>query len=152
MTHSSIEVNQMTHNTQVIKESDRDFSTILNVGRTNDGEIYLDIRVYHHGNVVDVGDITLTQEEWDTINSNLKQQNVELFICPECGNIVTKEDIIRDIESGSFGCCFCLYGNGSRILVRYEPYERDDFINTITDDEIRIIKRLRKLNVGDIVD
>lgn len=137
-------MNQMTHNTQ-INHRDADIETILSVGRTDDGGIYIDIRIYRQGDVIEIGDITLTQDEWNTIDNNLKLEQSKLYICPECGDIVTEDDILEDLTTGGFGCCLCMYGNGSRILVRYEPYN-DSLSSPITPTEMRLIKSVRELN------
>ena len=132
----------MSHNTQINKQ-DVDIETILNIGRTNDGEIYIDIRVCRCGDVIGVGDITLTQAEWNRINDNLEQPAQKLFICPECGDIVTEEDILEGLTSGGFGMCLCLYGNGSRIFVDYEPYD-PELNPPITHGETKLIRAIRK--------
>lgn len=139
----------MTHNTEIHEKADHDIETILNVGRTNDGKIYIDVRVYRTGDVIEVGDITITQKDWDQINDNLVMTNKDekLFICPECGDIVTEGDILEDLTTGGFGCCLCKFGNGQRVLVRYEPYIQRISEFTITPGEaelIRIIRRLRE--------
>ena len=134
----------MSHNTQIIKR-DADIETILNTGRTNDGDIYIDIRVYKTGDVIDVGDITLTNEEYNQINNNLNttEKTQKLYQCPECGNIVTEDDILEDLTTGGYGMCLCLFGNGQRTLVRYEPYTRKGLTPEITPDEIRLIQMIR---------
>ena len=134
----------MTHNTQINKQYD-DIEAILNVGRTNDDEIYVDVRVYRQGDVIEVGDITLTEEEWNEINDNLEQPVQKLFVCPKCGDIVTEDDILEDLSTGGFGCCLCSYGNGSRVLVRYKPYD-PELDAPITPGEKELIKIIRRLN------
>lgn len=141
-THSNTG-DQMNHNTQINKRSIPDLETILNVGRTATGDIYVDIRVYHYGDIIEVGDVTLTQSEWNTINDNLDRGDVELFICPECGDIVTEEDILESLTSGGFGMCMCKFGDGQRTLVRYDPYTPDV---DITANEARLIKVIRSLS------
>jgi hypothetical protein len=135
----------MTHNTELHKQYD-DIEAILNVGRTNDDEIYVDVRVYRQGDVIEVGDITLTQAEWNRINDNLKQPAQKLFICPECGDIVTEDDILESLTNGGFGMCLCMFGNGQRTLIRYEPYNPEELVPPITPGEKELIKIIRRLN------
>lgn len=132
----------MNHTTQIIKHTTADIDVILNVGRTNEGEIDLDIRVYRCGDVIDVGDIVLTQADWDKINTDLERIDVELFICPACGAIVSEDDIINDLKSGGYGMCMCKFGNGHRVLVRYDPYTDD---SRVTLNEERLIEIIRNL-------
>jgi len=134
----------MTHNTQIRKKVSVDFDSILNVGRNVNGGIYIDVQIYHHGDVVETGDITITQAEFDEINTNLEQSDVKLFICPECGTIVSESDILEDLTSGcGYGMCTCKFGNGQRILVRYEPYTED---MQVTSNEERLIEIIRGLS------
>lgn len=133
----------MTHNTQINRKTSSDFDTILNVGRTNDGNIYIDIRIYNRGDVVDVGDITITQSEWDEINTNLKQNDVKLFICPECGDIVSQADILEDLTNGGYGMCMCKFGDGQRILVKYDTYVDGA---QITPNEARLMRIIRSIS------
>ncbi len=93
--------------------------------------------------MLEVGDITITQTEWDTINDNLKQDNVKLFICPECGVVVSESDILEDLTTGGYGMCMCKFGNGQRILVRYDPYMQEA---CITSNEARLIRIIRGLS------
>ena len=134
----------MTHNTQINKR-DADIETIINVGRTNNHDIYVDIRVYKTGDVIDVGDITLTQAQWDNINDNLDLNNPKRFRCPECGDIVTEDEILRDLTLGGFGMCTCLYGDGRRALIQYEPYVSNELKPAITSSETELVKTIRKL-------
>jgi len=137
----------MTHNTQIHEQKDLDIGAILNVGRTNDGKIYIDIRVYKTGDVIEVGDITIAQEDWDQINSNLIiDEDEKLFVCPKCGDIVTENDILESLTTGGFGMCLCCFGNGHRTLVRYEPYIKEELTPPITPHEIEIIKAVRALS------
>ena len=136
----------MSHNTQILKR-DADIETILNTGRTNDGKIYIDIRVYKTGDVIDAGELILTQKEWNEINENLNmvEKGQKLFICPECGDIVTEDEILESLTSGGFGMCLCQFGNGQRTLVRYEPHVLKVLEPTITPGEIELLKIIRRL-------
>ena len=140
----------MSNNTEIHKHEDYDIDKILNVGRTNDGEIYIDIRVYRTGDVIEVGDITITQQEWDQISGKLVMvgKDQKLFVCPECGDIVTESEILESLTTGGFGMCLCLFGNGQRTLVRYEPYVRE--VLELTPDEVKLVRSLRRLREGRI--
>ena len=136
----------MPNNTE-IHELNGDVETILNVGRTNDGEVYLDIRVYKTGDVIEVGDITLSQSVWDKINDKLNVVNTDqkLFRCPECGDIVTEGEILENLTTGGFGMCLCCFGNGQRTLVRYEPYTGEESQFMLATHEIELIRAIRTL-------
>ena len=133
----------MTHHTQINKKTSPDFETILNVGRTNDGEIYIDVRVYNKGDVIEVGDITVTQTEWDEINDKLNKKDVKRFVCPVCGEIVSETDILESLTTGGYGMCMCKFNNGQRVLVRYDPYEDD---MEPTANEARLMRIIRTLS------
>ena len=133
----------MTHHTQINKETSPTFETILNVGRTNDGDIYIDVRVYDKGDVVEVGDIAVSQDEWDEINDNLNKKDERLYVCPVCGDIVSETYILESLTTGGYGMCMCKFGNGQRVLVRYEPY-KDDIGSTAT--EARLMRVIRTLS------
>ncbi len=136
----------MSNNTQIQKLHHNGYNTILNVGRTKDDKIYLDIKFYFTNECIDSGEIEITREEWNVINKNLNTES-KLYRCPECGDIVTETEILKDIENGSFGMCFCRYGNGSRILVEYEPYNLNDNLSPpLTKEEIEYIQKLRMVN------
>lgn len=137
----------MTRNTQIHKQYG-DVESILNVGMTSNNGIYVGVRVYRNGDVIEVGDITLTQAEWNQINDNLEEPAQKLFICPECGDIVTDDDILESLTNGGFGMCMCKFGNGSRIFVDYDDYD-PKLDPPITPDEIRLIESLRALTGTD---
>jgi len=141
----------MTQLTEIVRQH-KDSEIHLTVGRTTpDGKIYIDIRHYFKGDLIDAGDIVITNTEFNLINTNLEirkptpKPTPKLFICPECGDVVTEEDILKDLTSGGFGCCLCSYGNGSRILVRYEPYTQAKLDPPITPSEIELIRDIREL-------
>lgn len=133
----------MTHHTQINKKTSPTFESILNVGRTDNGDIYIDVRVYNKGDVIEVGDITVTQTEWNEINDNLNRNDARLFVCPECGDIVTEDEILEDLTTGGYGMCTCKFDNGQRILVRYDPYG-DDRVST--SNEARLMRIIRTLS------
>lgn len=56
-------------------------------------------------------------------HSKIKQEKgVKMWMCPECGDIVTEKEIIDDINEGGFGMCLCQFGNGQRVLIKYVRY------------------------------
>lgn len=112
----------MTKSTEIIKTG-LDTETHLIIGRADDAKIYVDIRHYYQNELIDAGDIVISQPEWNLINTNLNRNTQRFYRCPECGDIVTEDEIEEDRISGGYGCCMCKYGNGSRILVEYEPYQ-----------------------------
>lgn len=75
-----------------------------------------------------------------------KSDNVSMWICPRCGDIVTEDDITRNINEGGFGACMCAFGNGSRILIQYEKYDPDNPFAFESDfsDLVKVIEELEK--------
>jgi len=130
-----------------IHKNDGVLETVLNVGMTDLNDIYIDIRVYRYGDVVDVGDITITQDDWNKINRklNVAESESKLYRCPECGDIVTEADILESLSNGGYGMCMCKFGNGQRVLVQYEPYTKPEPEPELilTPSEIDVIRMIR---------
>ena len=142
--NTNTEVIKMSHNTE-IRQTEEGCDVILSVGKTaKDGKIYINIRHYHQDDVIDAGDITISHAEWNLINTNLNRNTEKTFICPECGDIVTEDEIMESLTSGGYGMCMCEFGNGQRILVPYESYTPDDSITPGEMELIRIIRRFYK--------
>lgn len=34
---------------------------------------------------------------------------MKYYICPSCGEIITEEEMLKDIENGGMGLCGCMY-------------------------------------------
>lgn len=126
-----------------IRIPDGSLETILNVGTTNDDDVYIDIRVYRYGEVIDVGDITITRDDWNAINKKLNPQ--KLYQCPVCGDVVTEDDIVKDLTSGGYGMCMCQYCNGHRTLTHYETFTPEELNPPITTGELELIRIMREM-------
>lgn len=131
--------------TEIVKTGN-DSETRLTIGRIEDDRIYLDLRHYYMTDLIDACEITVTQTQWNLINSNLDRTTPRLYRCPECGDIVTEDDITEECAEGGYGACMCLYGNGSRLLVEYVPYEPELELTPGEEELIRIIRRLSQEN------
>jgi len=55
-------------------------------------------------------------------HAKVTEKSINMWMCPICGDVVTEEDILDDINEGGFGMCMCSYGNGRRIYIQYERY------------------------------
>ena len=138
----------MTNQTQIIKIG-KDSETCLTIGLTNE-KVYIDIRHYYKTEIIDACEITLSQVEWNLINSNLARNTPKLYRCPECGDIVTEDEIAEDCALGGYGTCMCLYGNGSRLLVEYVAYELEpDSPLELSPGEEELIRIIRRLSLED---
>ena len=132
----------MTHYTEIHK-LEGNYETVLGVGRSENNSIYIDVKLYKNNEVIDGSEIIISYDEWEEINSTLKTKPTKYFRCPKCGDIVTENEILEDLINGSYGACMCQFGNGSRTINMYEPYDLDDF--KITEREFELIKNIRNL-------
>ena len=66
----------------------------------------------------------------------MSKNREKYFLCPQCGALTTKSEILKDCSSGGMGMCDCLFFNG-RIFTEYNEITKDEFDARIKERKMK---------------